>query len=139
MRRRIPAATVASTSSVTPNAVAPAPGANGCRRPLSEYCGPRGCGDFERTAADLRALVARYKGNGCLQYARIGRCGRLSFVKQSDGFSGNTKYFDEHGAIVAVEAGSDTSSYCEGHAFGATFGEHEPCTQVASEDLCPNG
>jgi len=73
-----------------------------------------------------------------LRIARIGKCGRLSFVSQGDGYSRSTRYFDERGALVAIEQSSDTNSYCDGHAFGATYGAHDACTPVTREDLCPN-
>ncbi len=82
-------------------------------------------------------MIARYKGQGCLQSARIGTCGRFSFVKQSDGYAGTTKYFDASGALVAVEGWSDANSFCDGKAFGGTFGAREVCAPATKEDLCP--
>jgi hypothetical protein len=72
-----------------------------------------------------------------LQVAAIGTCGALSVVNESDGYAGKARYFDASGALVAVEAWSDTNSFCDGTSFSGTFGAHAPCAPQVGENLCP--
>jgi hypothetical protein len=107
-----------------------------CVRPLAEYCGNVPCTTYESEAQNLRALIARYNDSGCLQVAQIGACGSFRVVAQSDGYVGRTTYFDGSGALVGVKTSSDTNSYCNGKAYGATYGSVPACTVKVTQDLC---
>lgn len=109
-----------------------------CVRPLAESCAANvTCPTFDSEAQKLRALVARYNDSGCLQTAQIGECGTFRVVAQSDGYVARTEYFDKSGALIGVKASSDTNEYCNGKAFGATYGSVPQCTLHVTEDLCP--
>lgn len=109
-----------------------------CVRPLAEYCGNVPCHAYESEVQSLRSLIARYNDSGCLRVAQIGECGAFHFVAQSDGYTGHTTYFDSKGALVGVKTSSDTNSYCNGKAYGATYGSVPVCTLNVTQDLCPN-
>jgi hypothetical protein len=107
-----------------------------CARPLADYCGNAPCTTYENEAQRLRALIARYNDSGCLLVAQIGECGSFRVVSQSDGYVGRVTYFDGNGALVGVKASSDTNEYCNGNAFGATYGSVPTCTLKVTQDLC---
>jgi hypothetical protein len=84
-----------------------------CFRPLEEFCARDKClayaaqvqalkaGGFE---TELDIMKAGGRGGDCTTAGTVGRCGAFRITHRSDGFTGETRYFNKAGKLVAVRA-----------------------------------
>ena len=87
-----------------------------CFRPLEEFCARDKCLTY---AAQLKTMQAggyvaqleirdfeRRRGE-CTAEGTVGRCGPLRTTHRSDGFTGETRYFNKAGTLIAVRVETD--------------------------------
>jgi hypothetical protein len=58
-------------------------------------------GGFE---TELDIMKAGGRGGDCTTAGTVGRCGAFRITHRSDGFTGETRYFNKAGKLVAVRA-----------------------------------
>lgn len=85
-----------------------------CFRPLEEFCARDKCLTY---AAQLETIKAggysaqvemmKAAGGDCTQAGTVGRCGPLWITHHSNGFTGETRYFDKAGKLIAVRVWTD--------------------------------
>ena len=72
-----------------------------CFRPLEEFC------TAKDKCSTYAVHVEKLRGSGCPWMETVGRCGKLRVIHHSDGFHGETRYFDKAGKLVAVRVWTD--------------------------------
>jgi hypothetical protein len=87
-----------------------------CFRPLEEFCARDKCLTY---AAQLEAMKAggyvaeletmKAAGGDCTTAGTVGRCGPLRTTHRGDGFTGETRYFDKAGKLIAVRVDTDVA------------------------------
>lgn len=107
-----------------------------CLRPLAEACVGGPCPTYAQRERELRDLVARFGDGGCPAQARLGRCGALRYIEEDMVYERSTHFFDDAGTLVAVTRNADMNGFCDGTAFGATYGTLPGCGREVTLDLC---
>ena len=95
----------------------------------------RPCPTYAERERELRDLVERFGDSGCPAHAELGRCGALRYVEEDMVYERSTFFFDERGALVTVTRAADMNGFCDGAAFGATYGPPQSCARVVELDL----
>jgi hypothetical protein len=85
-----------------------------CFRPLEEFCARDKCLTYAAEVQRLKEsgyvaeIEARKSAGGdCNSEVAVGRCGPLRTTHRSNGLTGETRYFDKGGKLIAVRADTD--------------------------------
>ena len=104
-----------------------------CFRPLEEFCARDKCLTY---AAQLETIKAggysaqvemmKAAGGDCSTAGTVGRCGPLRTTHYSNGFTGETRYFDKAGKLIAVRVWTDVYWVVSHVQTGHTTGQWSP-------------
>jgi hypothetical protein len=111
-------------------------GAGDCRAPLSDYCEGSDCPTWDEAVAEAEE-EARQSEDWCyVGGLGGGECGDLRYIMTRVGMGGVVQFFDDSGALVAMEVFSDAPGYCNNTSFNKWYGDRPDCELELSHTFC---
>jgi hypothetical protein len=104
---------------------------------LASFCGGKtSCGSYADTLASLSGSCDGTPSEHSV--VRVGTCDSFRFIEVLGSGLGCKllRFYDASGALVALEVGSDTNSFCDHTSFAQSFGSVPCCTMVTTEVVC---
>lgn len=108
-------------------------GVQPCRFALSDYCEGADCPSWGTAVVEAEEVGAQGE-DFC--WVEAGECGDLRYILTTIGLGGVFKFFDDTGALVAVEVFDDTPSYCNDTSFNQWYGDRPDCERERTLNFC---